>query len=68
MYSYIDKAAIKTTLENYIYVKTLEIENPNDPLYKLKKYWLIPEQELENIVDEIIDNISKNKICSKFIF
>ena len=72
MYSYIDKAAIKTTLENYIYVKTLEIENPNDPLYKLKKYWLIPEQELENIVDEIIDNISKNKyvlnLYSKIVF
>ena len=72
MYSYIDKAAIKTTLENYIYVKTLEIENPNDPLYKLKKYWLRPEQELENIVDEIIDNISKNKyvlnLYSKIVF
>lgn len=72
IYSYIDKATIRTTINNYIYVKTLEIENPNDPLYKLKKYWLIPEQELENIVDEIIENIRENKyvlnLYSKIVF
>lgn len=61
MYSYIDRGTIKKVLENYIYVETLEIKNPNDPLYKLKCYWLISEEELEKIVDEIIDNISENK-------
>lgn len=72
MYSYIDRATIKEVIKNYIYVETLEIKNPEDPLYKLKQYWLIPEKELEKIVDDTIYNIGENKYVlnqySKIVF
>lgn len=72
MYSYLSKKTIKKVVENYIYLEELETNNPNDPLYKLKRYWLIPEQELEQLLDEIILKIKDNEyvlnLYSKIVF
>ncbi len=72
MYSYLSKKTIKKVVENYIYLEELETNNPNDPLYKLKSYWLIPEQELEQLLDEMILKIKDNEyvlnLYSKIVF
>lgn len=72
MYSYLSKKTIKKVVENYIYLEELETNNPNDPLYKLKRYWLIPEQELEQLLDEMILKIKDNEyvlnLYSKIVF
>ena len=58
--SYLDKARIKITLNDYKNMVLNELNNPNDPLYKLKTWWLIPEKELNTIIDELIAKIENN--------
>lgn len=58
--SYLDKDRIKITLNDYKNMILNEINNPNDPLYKLKTWWLIPEKELDTIIDELIAKIENN--------
>ena len=52
--------SIKTTLEEYKRTIINEISNPNDPLYKLKKWWVIPEEELNVILNELLSKIKNN--------
>ena len=59
--SYIDKDNIKSILNQYKNMVMNEINNPNDPLYKLKTWWLIPENELSNIIDNLIEKIKNNE-------
>ena len=58
--SHLDKSYIKETLTEYKKIKLIENDNPSDPLYKLKTWWLISEHELNNIVDELIIKIKDN--------
>ncbi len=58
--SYLDKDRIKITLNDYKNMILNEINNPNDPLYKLKTWWIIPEKELNTIIDELITKIENN--------
>lgn len=58
--SHLDKVYIKETLAEYKKMTLNENNNPNDPLYKLKTWWLIPEQELNNIIDDLIIKIKDN--------
>lgn len=58
--SHLDKSYIKETLIEYKKITLNENNNPNDPLYKLKTWWLISEQELNNIIDDLINRIKDN--------
>lgn len=58
--SYFDKQYIKETLIEYKKTTLNENNNPNDPLYKLKTWWLNSEQELENIIEDLITQIKNN--------
>ena len=59
-YSYIDIEKLKITLADYKKVITFEQENPNDPLYLLKKWWTIQEKEIIDIIADLETNISNN--------
>lgn len=59
--SYINKDNIKSILNQYKNMVMNEINNPNDPLYKLKTWWLIPENELSKIIDNLIEKIKNNE-------
>lgn len=59
--SHLDKAYIRETLSEYKKIKLNENNNPNNPLYKLKNWWLIPEQELNGIIDDLIIRIKANE-------
>lgn len=59
--SCIDKINIKSILIQYKNMVMNEINNPNDPLYKLKTWWLIPENELSIIIDNLIKKIKNNE-------
>ncbi len=61
LHSSINKERIKTTLNKYKITIVNEMNNPNDPLYKLKKWWIIPERELKLIIDELIQKIKNNE-------
>lgn len=61
MNSAFDKNNLKKVLISYKEMKLVELENPNDPLYKLKNWWLISEDNLSKILDELIKNIEQNK-------
>ncbi len=58
--SHLDKAYIKETLSEYKKITLNENNNPNDPLYKLKTWWLISEKELSDIIDDLIIKIKDN--------
>ena len=58
--SHLDKEYIKETLSEYKKITLNENNNPNDPLYKLKTWWQISEQELSNIIDDLIIKIKDN--------
>lgn len=58
--SFLDKDRIKITLNDYKNMILNEINSPNDPLYKLKTWWLIPEKELDTIIEELITKIENN--------
>lgn len=58
--SYINKEKLKIVLSDYKKIILNEINNPNDPLYKLKTWWLIPENKLKIIIDELIVKIENN--------
>ena len=58
--SHLDKEYIKETLSEYKKITLNENNNPNDPLYKLKTWWQISEQELSNIIDDLIIRIKDN--------
>ena len=58
--SHLDKEYIKETLSEYKKITLNENNNPNDPLYKLKTWWQISEQELSNIIDDLIIRIKNN--------
>lgn len=58
--SHLDKAYIKETLSEYKKITLNENNNPNDPLYKLKTWWLISEQDLNDIIDDLIIRIKDN--------
>ena len=40
---------------------TNEMNNPNDPLYQLKQWWLIPENQLSDIIDSLIEKIDNDE-------
>ena len=52
---------IKNVLNDYKNMVLNEISNPNDPLYKLKTWWIISESELNTIIDELIVKIENNE-------
>lgn len=58
--SHLDKAYIKETLSEYKKITLNENNNPNDPLYKLKTWWLISEKELSDIINDLIIKIKDN--------
>lgn len=58
--SHLDKAYIKETLSEYKKITLNENNNPNDPLYKLKTWWQISEQDLNDIIDDLIIKIKDN--------
>lgn len=58
--SHLDKVYIKETLSEYKKITLNENNNPNDPLYKLKTWWLISERELNDIIDDLIIRIKDN--------
>lgn len=60
MISHLDKEYIKNTLLKYKRLIINENNNPNDPLYKLKTWWLISEKDLNELLDELIDKINNN--------
>lgn len=59
--SCIDKNYIEPTLIQYKNMLTNEMNNPNDPLYQLKQWWLIPENQLSDIIDSLIEKIDNNE-------
>lgn len=59
--SYLNKKKIKNVLNDYKNMVLNEISNPNDPLYKLKTWWIISESELNTIIDELIVKIENNE-------
>lgn len=59
--SYLAKNNLKTILNNYKKMVLNEMNNPSDPLYKLKKWWIVPEKDLELIIDELIQKIKNNE-------
>ena len=59
--SCIDKNYIEPILIQYKNMVINEINNPNDPLYQLKKWWLIPEDQLSDIIDSLIEKIDNNE-------
>lgn len=58
--AYLNKKYIKETLEEYKLNTMNEISNPSDPLYQLKNWWIIPEKELDSILDKLFINIKNN--------
>lgn len=58
--SYLDKKYIKEALTEYKKITLIENNNPNDPLYKLKTWYLTPEQEIDNVIDNLIIRIKNN--------
>ncbi len=58
--SHLDKAYIKETLCEYKKITLNENNNTNNPLYKLKTWWLISEKELNDIIDDLIIRIKDN--------
>lgn len=60
MNSVIDKKIIKETIEMYTKNLLNEIKHPNDPIYKLRLWWLIPEDEMSKLIDELMTNINSN--------
>ena len=60
MNSHLDKAYIKETLCEYKKITLNENNNTNNPLYKLKTWWLISEKELNDIIDDLIIRIKDN--------
>lgn len=61
LHSIINKDKIKITLNEYKTMIINDLSNPNDPLYKLKTWWLISEKDLCEIVDDLIKNIKNNE-------
>lgn len=66
--SYINKDNLKSILNQYKNMVMNEINNPNDPLYKLKTWWLIPENELSKIIDNLIEKIKNNEYGLELYF
>lgn len=60
LHSMINKDKIKNTLNEYKNMIINDLSNPNDPLYKLKTWWLISEKDLCKIIDDLIKNIKNN--------
>lgn len=60
LHSYIEKTKLQKTLNSYKAMVLNEINNPNDPLYKLKIWWTISEEELTSIIDELSEKINSN--------
>ena len=58
--SYIDKEKLKIVLNDYKKMIINEIENPNDPLYKLNNWYIKSENELKLIIDQLIVKITNN--------
>lgn len=61
LYSYIDELQIKNIVKEYILLENIENKNPNDPLYKLREYWLISEQRIKKLIDDIDLKIERNE-------
>lgn len=59
--SYIDKISVKDTLVEYKSNVLNEIKNPNDPLYKLKNWWIISEKDLKCILEELLEKTNNNE-------
>ena len=53
--SYINKVSVKDTLTQYKANVLNEIKNPNDPLYKLKNWWIISENDLKSILEKLLE-------------
>ncbi len=58
--SYINKVSVKDTLTQYKANVLNEIKNPNDPLYKLKNWWIISENDLKSILEKLLEKTNNN--------
>lgn len=61
LHSHINKEVIRKVLNQYKSMVVNELNNPNDPLYKLKTWWIISEENLNLIIDELIIKIKNNE-------
>ena len=59
--SYINKITVQETLTQYKSNVLNEIKNPNDPLYKLKTWWIISEDDLKIILNDLLVKIINNE-------
>lgn len=59
--SYINKQEIETTLVSYEEKIINEINNPNDPINKLKEWWILPEEEIKIQINRIEEKIKSNQ-------
>lgn len=59
--SHINKERIEIVLNDYKKKTLNEFKNPDDPLYKLQKWWITPESKLNEIINDLINKIKKNE-------